>query len=122
MKGNSKKEEILTRREFFKKTSRAVLPIIGMAVLGPTVLISCDKIEDFVESGCTDCSSGCEGSCKDSCSSGCKGSCSSSCYSTCSGTCSSTCKSTCKGSCSNTCSTTCKGSCGTSCKKLKMSR
>ena len=42
-----KNEELQTRREFFKKAARKMLPMLGAVVVGPTIiastLTSCDK-------------------------------------------------------------------------------
>ena len=102
----NKKEEIINRRDFFKKSVQKTLPILGMVVLGSNVLTSCMKtktepINDGSSSGC----SGCQGTCKGS-STG-SGS-SNSCAGTCKGSCKG-CTGGCESSCKNTCKNTCKG-------------
>jgi len=72
-----KNKDLQTRREFFKAAAKGVLPILGLTLLGPSILSSCDKLDDLT--GCSDCSNGCEDSCADGCKSGCKGSCSAGC-------------------------------------------
>lgn len=73
MKATKQKEELKSRREFFKAAAKGVLPILGLTILGPTILTSCDKLEDIT--GCSDCADSCKGGCE----SGCKGTCSTSC-------------------------------------------
>lgn len=118
-KNNKEQEDIISRRQFFKKAAGYALPILAMG-LAPSFLSSCEIDEELPGDnlGCDSCKNNCSETCKG----GCIGQCSSSCYGTCSNTCSTTCKGGCSGSCSNTCLTSCKNSCGTSCKKLKMSR
>lgn len=104
MKKTNQKEEIQSRRDFFKKAAKTALPILGIAVLASNPIIA--KASEKViksESG-----SGCWG-CGYSCSS-CIGSCFG-CTGTCSGTCTS-CTGTCT-SCTGTCwsCTSCTGSC-----------
>ena len=71
MEKNKKKEELQSRREFFKKTAKGVLPILALTMLGSTVLSSCGD-DDNEPSGCK---SNCTGNCKDSCQGSCKWSC-----------------------------------------------
>lgn len=85
----NEKEELLHRREFFKKAAKGTLPIIA-AIVAPPLLVGCDKNEDFT--GCADCS----GTCASDCSSSCIGQSSSS-------TCSN-CANNCMGGCDTTCS------------------
>ena len=40
-----KNEELQSRRDFFKKAAKGVLPILGMVVVGPS-LMSCSKDDD----------------------------------------------------------------------------
>lgn len=126
-KGN--KGELQTRREFFKKTAKGILPMLGAFVAAPTVIMG-----TLSSCGCYDC----EAVCQDDCFNTCSGSCSDTCYhsstyrcsdcsSSCSGTsasstcsscandCSSSCKDECLDSCENTCSTTCEGTCSSTC-------
>ncbi len=76
-----KSENICSRREFFKKAAKGVLPILGMTILGPTLLSSCKKDD------CSDCVY----SCSDSCITGCKNSCDASCSAGCTNSCKTTC-------------------------------
>lgn len=76
-KKNKHHEELQNRRDFFKKAAKRALPILGLVVLGPTVLSSCDKDETItVCDGCGgDCTNACKGTCKTGCSAACKSSC-----------------------------------------------
>jgi CXXX repeat radical SAM target protein len=90
MEDKIKKEEILSRREFFKNAAKKALPIIAAVAL-----INMPKImnaEGTVAAGC-DCFGSCEGGCTN-----CTGSCSGSCKDTCENTCKNTCKDTCDAS------------------------
>ncbi len=86
-----KQEELQSRRDFFKKTVKGVLPIIGAIVLANSPLLA---KADKIEMGCTGCTGGCKGSCgggcKYTCSGGCKNACGGGCRYTCSGGCKNT--------------------------------
>lgn len=56
-------EELQTRREFFKKATKSILPIVGFITLGPMTFSSCEKEIGF----CNDCSNGCASNCHSSC-------------------------------------------------------
>lgn len=84
MDKKERNEEILSRREFFKKAAKATLPIIGAVVLSSNPVVT-----KAVES------------------TGCKHTCQTSCYNDCSGSCKYGCKTTCTGSCSGSCKNTC---------------
>ena len=105
MKQNEKKEELQSRREFFKKAAKSLLPILGAITLTstPGIVKAAEKTTN------------CNYSCSFSCSSRCSGTCSGSCYGYCGGACSYSCQNTCKGSCQSTCSGTCSGRCSYSC-------
>lgn len=93
-------EELQSRRDFFKKAAKAVLPIMGVIVLSQVPMLSRAK-ESEEEMGCDwGCSGGCKGSCGRVCSYGCTNSCSGSCQGACKGYCQGSCKGTCSGSCS----------------------
>lgn len=89
-----KKLELQSRREFFKKSAKQVLPILGLSVFGPSILTSCSKDDEYGEGG------GC---------SHCRGNCSVNCGNTCRGN--STRSSSCKSNCTSLCISTCKGNC-----------
>lgn len=100
---NNKKDEIISRRKFFKRAAGMVIPAIALTVL-PSALTSCEIDEPYpgdIPSG----GSGCSGS---SCSSGCKGTCRTTCIGECGG-------SSCSMMCSDSCGNTCHRSCGESC-------
>ena len=85
----NKNEELQSRRDFFKKAAKGVLPILGMVVVGPSFM-SCSKDDDDDDNkknekpgcnGCSgSCSSSCSGSCDESCSARCAFNCGSSQY------------------------------------------
>ncbi len=138
------KDEILTRRAFFKKAAQKTLPIL-MGASALSSVISCVKNDDELMSaldreeventGCTEssCSLNCSAYCKESSNgsgSGCTGaSCSYNCSAYCKDTangsgggctgasCSSNCGSQCKTDCKIGCGQECYRSCGGSCDK-----
>ncbi len=89
-----KRNELQSRREFFKNAAKKTLPILGALVLAgmPSVLRASET------------------------ELGCKYGCSTGCYTSCNYTCKSTCRDTCKGSCRETCKYTCTGTCKNSCR------
>lgn len=97
-----KRNELQSRREFFKNAAKKTLPILGALVLASSPLMSIAKnAESEVETGCDwGCTYGCKGSCGRVCSFGCTNSCAGEC----SGGCKATCQGTCRGTCSGTCS------------------
>ncbi len=98
MKKNYNDEELQSRREFFKKAAKGVLPILGTIVLSNVPMLG-NAHGSKEELGCDfGCSGGCSGSCGRVCSFGCTNSCSG------------TCSGACKGGCSHSCSTSCSGS------------
>ena len=99
MEEENKKEEIQSRREFFKNAAKKGLPIVAAIALAgmPTVA-------NAVES--TTCKYGCVDGCADSCLTSCKTKCDSLCHDVCINTC----KGECKGGCKDTCETSCKKS------------
>lgn len=72
MKKSNSNEEILSRREFFKKAAKTALPIFGAIVAG-SILNSCEPYEGTVS--CRDCTGRCDGGCTGSCQTGCYGDC-----------------------------------------------
>lgn len=92
-------EGIQSRREFFKKAAKSVLPILGVMLLTSNPLVG--KVTE-VAMGCKyGCSNGCYTACSGSCKSGCDGSCKNACDG---------CQYTCSGGCKNSCGGTCKHS------------
>lgn len=92
---DKRKEELQSRRQFFKKAAKSALPILGAIAIANMPMIA-----KASQSG-----AGCTGTCTATCYGACKG-----CSTTCTGTCSHACK-----GCSTTCSGTCSGSCKTTC-------
>lgn len=99
MEEKNKKEELQSRRDFFKKAAKAALPIMGAIVLSHVPLLS--QAADSEEAmGCDyDCTYGCKGSCGRACSYDCTNSCRGYCSGGCKGSCQSYCTGTCSGSC-----------------------
>lgn len=104
MKTKKNNDEIICRRQFFKKTAGLVLPAIAMTAL-PSILTSCEidglPLEE-VGGGCSDCSGKCKGTCSAQCTRYCA--------STCQGNAlvsPSNCNHGCKGKCFSSCSGTC---------------
>lgn len=90
MKKNLKNEELQSRREFFKKAAKGVLPILSAVVLASNPLVSQAAQEQM---GCSwGCTTSCYGSCSSHCGMGCSGGCAGSC-----GGCRGACMSSCTG-------------------------
>ncbi len=92
-----RKEEIQSRREFFKKAAKGALPILGAVILASSPIIS-----KAVEKE----SMGCYNSCYNSCLDTCKGTCATRCALQCS-----SCGTTCQKGCAASCNGGCKYSC-----------
>lgn len=90
MEKKNRNEELQSRREFFKKAAKGVLPLIGAIVLSNIPQISNATIttsgdcQHGCTTGCTGCLSSCARSCT-SCSNGCARGCHSNCYNGCNG-------------------------------------
>lgn len=98
MKKNEKKEELQSRREFFKKAAKGALPILGAILLSgaPQILNATEKSP----MGCSrrdGCSATCASSCQRYCRGRCNALCQDSCYNDCTGSCKGTCYGRCKG-------------------------
>lgn len=104
MEKKNRNEELQSRREFFKKAAKGVLPILGAVVLAGAPAIVKAAEENPM---------GCKGSCYLQCDGGCRQSCNNTCryhcLTTCKGGCDGSCKGTCQTSCMNTCSNSCVG-------------
>ena len=83
MKKNKNNEELQSRREFFKKAAKGVLPIIALVVLTSVPQLS--KAADPM--GCMGCRNACIATCKGTCSMKCVNSCAAGCDNYCSSTC-----------------------------------
>lgn len=115
MRKNKTKEELQSRREFFKKAAKGVLPFLGAILLAnaPSIIKAKDADPQFCMFGCAGfcaggCYSTCLGYCMGTCS-GCVGFCKEQCIG-CIGSCSGTCMS-CKGSCLGSCLASCSNVC-----------
>lgn len=99
MEKNKKNEELQSRREFFKRAAKGVLPIFAVVALADIPsLVRAEKIP----TSCDYCEGTCHNGCENRCS-GCDG---------CTGGCDGTCKGGCDSSCKGSCDTTCRGGCG----------
>lgn len=105
---DEKREELESRRQFFKKAAKATLPILGvLAILQAPIVAKAMGSRTSCYSGCSmSCSGGCEG-CSGSCRGGCQYNCGSGCTYGCDGSC--------KGNCTGTCNMSCQGSCRGGC-------
>ena len=95
------KEEVQSRRDFFKKAAKAALPILGSAVLASNPIIA--KATETPMG----CSYSCFYSCYQSCYQTCTG-CRFECHQTCLHSCYQGCLTTCQGTCAGTCSANCR--------------
>ena len=105
---------LYSRREFFKKATKGILPIIG----GLTILSNPFVAKATTSTYCNGCLSTCMGTCRftclGQCARGCDFSCVNNCYSctgSCRGSCSAECVNVCNGSCSYGCHSTCHSTC-----------
>ena len=108
MDNKKKNEELQSRRDFFKKTKKSVLPILGAVVLAsvPT-LVKAEEEPMGCKYGCAGacyyncygCSHTCTMGCADSCNYNCRGGCKGACLMTCEGSCRGTCTGSCSGGC-----------------------
>lgn len=100
MEKKNRNEELQSRREFFKKAAKGVLPILGATLLANTPLLVKATEEDPM--GCNySCSYSCSNSCSGSCYGGCKGGCGGACSYSCQNTCKGSCQGSCRGGCSS---------------------
>ena len=83
----NQKEEIQSRREFFKNAAKGVLPILGVVLLShiPTTVLgkqtnSCDYTCSY---SCKETCESCQHACSVGCGSTCSGKCIGSCYAVC---------------------------------------
>lgn len=96
MEKKDQKEELQSRRDFFKKTAKGMLPVLGAIVLAHAPILSYAEDNDG-EMGCDwGCYGGCKGGCGRVCSYGCTNSCSGSCSGACKGGCQGSCKGGCR--------------------------
>ena len=103
MKRKKQNNELLSRREFFKRTAQKTLPFMAALSL-PSFLFSCGDDDPINNAeGCTDCTN----SCSDSCSKVCMDNCENGSNNSSSGC--SDCSNNCKNGCQESCANDCKG-------------
>lgn len=102
MDKNMNNEELQTRRQFFKKSARSILPIIGFMAFGPISLSSCGGGDDIIDPSCSGCTNTCSSKCSSNCGNSCEDSCVGASVSTPCSSCASSCSGTCNTSCENT--------------------
>ena len=108
MADKKRNEELQSRRDFFKKAAKGVLPILGAVVLaGVPNLVKAEETP-------MGCRYGCAGACVYNCSGSCSGRCLYGCDTNCRGTCSTNCVQSCKGYCKGACATNCWAACASS--------
>ena len=125
MKKNEKNDELQSRREFFKKAAKGVLPILGLCILPSSASAMLHNVtKEMSPKDCNNncsynCTYGCRTSCNISCSGGCSHlctrSCKVSCADDCNVTCENYCDSSCRGGCNLTCLQSCRGGCSGYC-------
>lgn len=87
-------DELQSRRQFFKRVAKGILPILGAVVLAGTPLLS-QAGNSCMCAG--NCSGGCRGGCNYTCSGGCK----TGCEENCAKSCNRSCKNSCPGTATN---------------------
>ena len=90
MEEKNKKDDLQSRRDFFKKAAKAALPIVGTIVLAnmPSLMNAAEMAPMGCDYGCTNtCSGACKGTCRETCSTTCYDQCYNACKTTCKGTC-----------------------------------
>ena len=109
-KKNTKNDDVISRRRFFRRAANMIIPALGLAML-PQLFTSCEIDEPYPGSITTGCNGSCSGKCSTSCAIGCATSCTADCRTLCKGnaitipsSCNHSCKSKCYGSCASTCS------------------
>lgn len=85
----NKKDELQSRRQFFKKAAKGVLPILGAVALANMPLIA--NAAETSSTSCSGCNNRCMNSCFNTCHGKCDKHCADNCSSNCRGTCSSSC-------------------------------
>ena len=107
------KEEIQSRRDFFKKAAKTALPILGVALLASNPIVA--KATENLSTYCDHCNSNCTNGCKTGCQRSCRNTCAEHCEGNtrkvgpascgwCDGLCAG-----CSGQCSGQCSGSCAG-------------
>ena len=73
MKTSVSKEELQSRRQFFKSAAKVALPVLGAVVFANL------PVQSQARPVCGECGRSCTGTCTGTCSGTCKGSCAGSC-------------------------------------------
>lgn len=84
----NKNEDFQSRRDFFKKAGKGILPVLGIMMLSniPGIVTAAEKTQGGCDSSCeSTCSGGCLTGCHTGCEDGCRGGCTNSCKSSCEG-------------------------------------
>lgn len=91
MEGN-KKNELQSRREFFKSSAKAALPVIGAVLLASMPVVKASAVTGCGPGSCsTSCAPGCGRGCQGGCSGTCTRACMEGCFAGCTGDCGYTC-------------------------------
>lgn len=113
-----RKDDLMNRRDFFKKAKSKALPILAIAFASSPLLTVTAKAK--APSGCY--MGTCMGTCYMGCVMSCAGSCLYGCYTSCVSQCALMCGNSCQGGCNDTCAQgcssctgACKIGCGNSC-------
>ena len=69
------KEELKSRREFFKSAAKAALPVVGAVILASPIAHAATTPNGCTKYGCGLCTNSCEGNCKGGCQTTCSGGC-----------------------------------------------
>jgi len=106
--------EVISRRELFKKVTKA-LPVLAMCVSPLLATFASEMKTSGCNSNCEglcskECQSTCRRMCHDNCTSSCAVRCGHTCASDCTSRCAASCAYTCKETCVSTCLATCQGS------------
>ncbi len=123
---DKEREDIISRRQFFKRAAGAALPFLAMTML-PSALTSCeidDPDNPYIggvpegtgkSGGCTSCTGKCSKACANNCVGTCRVTCTTGCKVYCQGSCgNSNCRSECRSGCKGACYQSCSGSCSKS--------
>lgn len=110
-----KNDELISRRELFRKCTKSILPAIAvLAISSPVVAAIIDVSPKDCHGSCVNtCMTTCgKDSCGNQCYGLCYGNCKNACKDDCGSSCGGKCKSSCYGNCKLACSGTCRGMCG----------
>lgn len=106
---NNKRKELLSRRSFFRRISKSVLPVVGAVIFSNLPAPGNALVREFY-----DCRGNCEITCRGQCYQTCTGRCCNSCWETCILACRDSCNDSCKDGCA-TCFDVCRQDCNDSC-------